>query len=306
MKLVMKTASTLFSLLLAGSIHAGPSTSATYTITTDSSDAGGSRASSVAYSHDGSAGGIGGISTAAAPVQTAKNGYIGQLYEVTAVQISATPTTVPEGGTRQLSATATLDDGSTLASLASSVSWSVVSGPIASIASSGLATAANVYQDTAATVQGSFFGASGTQGLTVLNTGSDDLGLYAGDGIDDPWQVQYFGQNNPQGAASFISDGSGLTNLFKFTAGLVPNDSTSRFVMNSSSVPNQSGQMSIVISPCLPDRIYTVKASPTLGSGAVWSDLTSFSTSDNGAERTITDLDATGARKFYRVEITKP
>lgn len=303
----MKTASAFALLpLLVGMLHAGPRTSTNYAITTDSNDGGGKRATSVNYTNDGSAGGVTGISSVASPAETAKSGYLGQLYEVTAVQVTATPTTLNEGSTRQLAAAATLDDGTMLASLASAVSWSVVSGPVTGISSSGLATAGHVYQDTAATVQGSYFGASSTLGLSILNTGNDDLGSYAGDGIDDPWQVQYFGQNNPHAAPGFVSDASGLTNLFKYTAGLVPNDSSSRFLLHNAPVPNQPGQMQIVISPRLSDRTYTIKASPTLGSGAVWSDLTSFSISDNGTERTITDLDATGPSKFYHVEITKP
>ena len=292
--------------LLAGVLHAGPQTSTRYSIIANSTDGGGKRTASVNYSNDGSMGGVTGISTVAAPAETAKSGYLGQLYEVTAVQVAANPTTMNEGSTQQLAATASLDDGTMLASLASAVSWSVVSGPITSISSSGLATAGHVYEDTAATVRGSFFGASSTLGLSILNTGNDDLGIYAGDGIDDPWQVQYFGQNNPNAAPGFVSDASGLTNLFKYTAGLVPNDSSSRFVLRNARAPDQPGQMQIVISPRLSDRTYKVKASPTLGSGAVWSDLASFSISDNGTERTITDLDATGASKFYHVEITKP
>jgi hypothetical protein len=302
----MKTASIFALLLVTSVLHAGPRTSANYAITTDSNDAGGRRATSVNYSNDGSAGGVTGIANVGSPAETAKSGYLGQLYEITAVQVAATPTTVNEGSTRQLAASATLDDATTLATLASSVAWSVVSGPVASISGSGLATAGHVYQDTAATVQGSYFGSSSTLGLTILNTGSDDLGIYAGDGIDDPWQVQYFGMNNPHAAPGFVSDASGLTNFFKFIAGLVPNDSSSRFLLNPVPVPNQPGQLSIVISPRFSDRTYTVKTSPTLGAGAVWSDLTSFSTSDNGTERTITDLDATGGSKFYHVEINKP
>ena len=47
-----------------------------------------------------------------------------------------------------------------------------------------------------------------------------------------------------------------------------------------------------------------MKATPT---DPTWVPLTSFTTSDNGTERTITDLGATGAgMKFYQVEITKP
>jgi hypothetical protein len=303
---MIKIASTTSLLLLAGMLHAGPRASTNYSITTDSNDSGGKRTASASYSNDGSVGGVTGLASGGAPAQTVKSGYLGQIYEVTAVQVNAVPATLNEAATRQLAATATLDDGTLLASLAGSVTWNVVGGPITGISSSGLATAGNVYQNTAATVQGSYFGASGTLGLTVLNVGGDDMGIYASDGIDDPWQVQYFGQNNPNAAPGFVSDGSGLTNLFKFTAGLTPNDATSRFLLQNTTVPNQPGQMQIVISPVLPDRTYTVKASPTLGSGTVWTELTNFTTSDNGAQRTVTDMSATGTSKFYRVEITKP
>ncbi len=302
---LMKIASSLFLLLCASALHAGPRTSASYSLTAESNDGGGQRAASVNYQNDGSAGGVSGISNAAAPAETAKSGYLGQLYEVTSLQVAAAPTTLNEAATSQFSATAMLDDGTILASIANALTWSVLNGPSITI-SGGLATAGHVYQDTAATVQGSYFGASSILNLTILNIGNDDLGRYAGDGIADSWQVQYFGQNNPNAAPGFVSDGSGLTNLFKFTAGLVPNDATSRFLLSNTTVPNQPGQMQIVISPMLLDRTYTVKASPTLGSGAVWSELTSFTTSDNGTQRTVTDMSATGTSKFYRVEITKP
>ena len=37
-----------------------------------------------------------------------------------------------------------------------------------------------------------------------------------------------------------------------------------------------------------------------------WLPLTSFTTVDSGTQRTVTDLPATGAAKFHRVEITLP
>lgn len=37
-----------------------------------------------------------------------------------------------------------------------------------------------------------------------------------------------------------------------------------------------------------------------------WLPLPSFTTADNGTQRTVTDLSATGGTKFYRVEITLP
>ena len=84
-----------------------------------------------------------------APAETAKSGYIGQLYEVAGLVVNATPvTTVNEGGTLQLSAAQLLDDATTLAVSGSSVAWSVASGPLTSISTTGLATASTVYQNT--------------------------------------------------------------------------------------------------------------------------------------------------------------
>ena len=105
-----------FSLIALGMpcalLHAGPRSSASYTVPADTVDAGGQRTTNAAYNHDGSLGGFMGISTVASPVQTNKAGYIGQLTEVTELQLAASPTTVDEGGTRQLSAWEALDDDS--------------------------------------------------------------------------------------------------------------------------------------------------------------------------------------------------
>ncbi len=286
---------------LALQLHAGPRTSVNYTIPADTTDTGGKRATSTSYTNDGSAGGVVGISTAAAPAETAKHGYIGQLTEVAALQLAATPTTVNETATRQLAATATLDDATTAVLLGSELNWNVVSGPITSINANGLATAATVYQDTAATVQGSYRGVNGTLGLAVVNVGMDDLGLYASDGLPDAWQVQFFGQNNPLAAPMADASGTGQNNLFKYTAGLVPTDPSSRLVANVG-----GGSLhTITITPRLSDRTYTVQFSTTLGVND-WQPLTGATVQDNGQTRTVTDPDGTSPRKFYRVKITKP
>ncbi len=133
---MIKIASTIFLLLLAGMLHAGPRTSTNYSITTDSNDGGGKRNASVSYSNDGSVGGVTGLANAVAPAQTVKSGYLGQIYEVTAVQVTAMPATLNEAATRQLAVTATLDDGSTLASLAGFVTWSP--SPVSAAAGSPL------------------------------------------------------------------------------------------------------------------------------------------------------------------------
>ncbi|MBL9132125.1 MAG: hypothetical protein JNG86_13060, partial [Verrucomicrobiaceae bacterium] len=130
--------------MLATVLHAAPRGSTSYSVPADSADSGGRRATSVSYTNHGSAGGITGVSSVPSPSETARAGYIGQLYEVTALQLAATPATVNEGATRQLGAVQLLDDLTTIAIPAGSITWSVQSGPLSGISAAGLATAATV------------------------------------------------------------------------------------------------------------------------------------------------------------------
>ena len=90
--------------------------------------------------------------------------------------------------------------------------------------------------------------------LYAFITGS--TGPYAADGIDDAWQVQYFGVNNPQAAdPNADPDGDGRKNLQEWIEGTVPTDATSRFAVRIQPVPGgQPGQMQVIFSPRLPDR----------------------------------------------------
>ena len=112
---------------------------------------------------------------------------------------------------------------------AASITWSIVSGPLTGINSNGLATAATVYQNTSATAQGVYAGDTGALNLTVLDTIPDNFGSYAGDGIGDDWQFQYFGLSNPNAAPLLDPDHDGHNNLFEFTAGIIPTDAASKF-----------------------------------------------------------------------------
>ena len=296
---------TFLLLLLGGAItlRADLRSSANYSVTTEVVSGAGNHATSASYSSDSNAASVTGVSTASP--DTAKNGYIGQLYEITGLVLSAATNPVNEGATDQLSAAQTLDDATFLNVAATSVSWSVLNGPLSGIDANGLATAATVYQDTLATAQG-VFGFTATVPLTVKNVNTDDFGAYAGDGIDDAWQVQYFGQPpNPLAGPNVDADGTGQTNLFKYVAGLNPLDPTSRFVLKIANVAGQPGQKNLIFSPRLVDRMYTVKAKLDLTSGS-YTALPNSSFSDNGQERTVTDFDGSGAEKFYDVEITKP
>ena len=294
--------------LLAGSAWAGPRTSANYTITTDTVDAGGKRSSSAAYTNDGSASLVVGISAVASPAETAKAGYVGQLFDVSGLVVNSAAPSVNETATLQLGAWQLLDDASFLAVPAPSVSWGVVSGPITGISAGGLATAGVVSQNTPASVQGVFGGYTGSLNLTVLDSIADNFGTYAGDGVGDDWQVQYFGQPpNANAGPNVDADGTGQTNLFKYVAGLNPLDPNSRFTVKIAAVPGQLGQQKLIFSPLVltGGRSYVVNYRTDLTSGT-WTALTGATQSDNGAERTVTDTSATGAKKFYRIEITKP
>ena len=287
-------------LVCSATVHADPRTSTNYTVPAESLDAGGKRTTSASYTNDGSAGGITGISTVAAPAQVAKSGYLGQLTEVTALQLTATPTTLDESATRQLSAVQLLDDDSLNMLLATDVTWSVQDGPLSGIDASGLATASTVYEDTAATAQGDYAGATGTLGLTVLDTIPDNFGSYAGDGLGDDWQNQYFGADNASAAPELDPDGDGQTNSFEFTAGLDPTDSNSLFTVQIAGDSEGSPQVSF--DPVVGGRTYIVKYKDSLDA-ATWETLQNTA-SDNGTERTITDTTAASAStRFYIVEI---
>ncbi len=302
----------LFLLILAvpSLACAGPRTSNNYAIPTDTLDAGGNHSASANYSSDSSSGLVAGVSSVATPVATAKHGYLGQLYEITGLALNSETAEFDEGTTLQLAAWHSLDDATYLALSASAVEWSTEGTfPLTVNDTTGLATATAVYQDTATTV-------SATQGvipnqltadldLTVLNTLPDNYGLYANDQLDDSWQYDYFGVDNPDAFPGKDPDADGQDNQFEFTAGIDPTDLLSRFLLRVEPVAGQATQKRLVFSPRFDDRTYDILTSTTLLVDS-WSALTGGTISDSGSERSVIDLNATEAKKFYRVQVTKP
>jgi|GEM_PF-3065333 len=130
------------------------------------------------------------------------------------------------------------------------------------------------------------------------------------DHIPDWWLQQYFGhptsQGNDHSRAGDDASGTGQNNLFKYVAGLDPTNAASRFLMRVEPVPGQPGHMNFIFSPRWNDRTYTPLFCTNLLGSPSWSALTSTNVSDNGTERTVTDPDATGDSKFYRIQITWP
>ena len=206
---------------MAPAALAGSRTSANYGIAADTADSGGQRATSASYTNDGSVGNVAGLSTVAAPVETAKSGYVGQLYEVTSLVISAPQNTVATGATLALAALQVLDDASTVNVNAASVTWSVLSGPIASISASGLATAGVVSQDTAAAVQGAFAGLTGTLNLTVTFTAAANFASWQ-QGVFTSGELSDASVSGPHAVYGV----DGYTNLVKYALGLDPKQNT--------------------------------------------------------------------------------
>ena len=302
----MKLHFTLLLLLTASLAVAGPRTSANYSILTDSIDAAGSRATSARYTNAASASSIAGISTIAAPAETAKTGYMGQLFEVAGLVLNSGAPGVNEAGTLQLAAWQLLDDATFLAVDAGAVNWGVVSGPVTGVSASGLATAGLTYQNTPATVQGTFGGFNGSLNFTVLDSIPDNFGTYAGDGLGDDWQVQYFGlPPNPAAGPLRDPDGDGQNNRYEWIAGLNPTDPASVFKLR---ISRSLQYPQLFFGPIVRGRTYTVTYGNNLFTLPPWPPLSAeFTAIVDEAGRTFLDTNAAAVvNRFYRIEITKP
>jgi hypothetical protein len=187
----------------------------------------------------------------------------------------------------------------------SEIIWTAPAWPLVDITASGSASAAAVYADTPATLNGSYLGVAGSGSVLVLDILPDNFGSYAGDGLDDSWQNQYFGLNNPDAGPLADPDGDSQINAFECTAGVIPTDPLSRFLLRIEPVAGQLAKKRLIFTPRLNDRTYTPLFSTTLKPDS-WQSLTNTEVNDNGTERAITDLDASQRTKFYRIQITAP
>lgn len=118
--------------------------------------------------------------------------------------------------------------------------------------------------------------------------------------------MQYFGARpNSLAGPAADPDGDRQDNAFEHSAGLVPTDPGSFFRLRVEAVPGQPGQKKLVFGPRFSDRTYVVKSCPDSPAG-VYLPLGNTIVTDEGQERMVTDLEASGPMRFYRVEVTKP
>lgn len=141
----------------------------TYHVQAQGLAAGGLTATTGVYRLDSTIGGLGGGTSGTNPVLVTKHGYWGQINNVLAIELNASPSNVFESGTSQLAGVGSLDDNTHTVLTGSDILWQVLSGSIASIDSNGLATAGSVASDLPATIKGYFLGATNLVVITILN-----------------------------------------------------------------------------------------------------------------------------------------
>lgn len=237
---------------------------------------------------------------------TALTGYAGQLKEpasavpdVVGIALRASPASIDENGSRQISADVRHADGSWTPLSGNLVTWSVESGPVSSVNSAGVATGSPVYTNTAAVVRGQYLTFSATLQLTVLDTLKDNFGSYAGDGLPDDWQIEHFGLNNPNAAPLADPDGDGFDNRFEYDACLDPADRFSTLHMFITGTFD--GPRYVSFFPFFDGCQYTLRASSDLMS---WSPVAG-PVSDNGNLRTIRDDTSLSNHRFYQLDVRR-
>jgi hypothetical protein len=289
------------SLFCVACLNAHMAAAVTYTQQATTVNAGGAHGASASYSQESCIGGISGITAVAAGGALTKAGYLGQIYDVSGIALTTTSTSLGESSSVQLGARETLDDGTYVALSTDSIIWSITWGPLTEISPSGLATADVVPCDSLAVVSGGYSVFNTTLDLTVRDIVPDNFGAYAGDDLGDDWQVQYFGEDNPQAAPRLDPDGDGQLNHFEFVVGLDPTDPSSLFTVQITG--NSKGSPQVIFDPVVAGRTYTVKYKDTLDA-STWDTLLNETTDNSGPERTITDnsVGLAGSR-FYIVEI---
>lgn len=236
----------------------------------------------------------------------AKGNYIGQLYDPVAVNVSAVPNTVDEGGARQLTAEADLDDGTVLDLPPVALIWGYTPPLVTQIdPNTGIATAGIVFQDTSTQVEATYQDVTGSLDLTILNTDADNFGSYGADGIDDDWQVAYFGEPpNALAAPGENPDGDPHDNAFEFLAGFSPVDATDflRLSVLGFAAPQA---LDLRVNRVIPGRTYTLlkAADPRLPFSPAAS---SFSVGSTETDKPVQDPAATEDKTFYQLHITRP
>lgn len=249
-------------------------------------------------------GDIAGVSVSSVP-DIARQGFVAQLYDVSRLLLRASPNPVDEASFSEGATVAMLDDGSILPLAPGDVHWSVSGWPLIAVDTGGTVQAGAVYADSSGRVRADRGGASGSVALVVLDVDPDNFGSYAADGIDDDWQVSYFGLDNTNAYPGMDPDDDEQDNEREIYAMTDPLSSTSALAFWIEAVPAVTDQCDILFSPCYSQRVYTLRACTDLVETGSWSAVTG-SIHDSNRVRRIRDANAGPPAKYYRLWISRP
>ena len=252
---------------------------------------------------------------ASSATYTLKPGFIGQLFEVVSLEVTAQDPVIDEGESSQLTASTVLDDDSVMRPEPAELAWTIVSGPVVSISVDGLATSGLVGVDRVATVRGGALGKQDETTISILDVLRDNYGPVAGDGIEDVWQISYFDQNfddELDGAEAALAapeanpDGDSFNNLFEWITGYDPLDSGEFFKF---SIVAQSGSTTtMTLSKVIAGTSYVILGSPNLepfGNGNQPVEIATLNPVVDGVEVIVQDSGATPNDRFYRIRMER-
>jgi hypothetical protein len=232
----------------------------------------------------------------------AKQGFAGQVYDISALKLSAVPPEVNENSTRRVLAAAVLDDETKLVFSGNDCVWNVNGWPLAAVSPDGLVSADSVWRTETGGVSAVCGSCTGVLSLVVYDVDSDNYSSYANDGLNDSWQVSFFGLNNSNAAPEADPDSDGGDNHYEWTVGTIPTDSTSRLLIKVRKIAGTPANADIVIDPAYSNRTYTIQKRAVL-CGGNWGNVQSVAKFTNGTEQTIRDLSVTNNPVFYRVQV---
>lgn len=292
----------LVAVLAPAALFADTRSSADYTILQDTLDSAGQRGTSASYAADQSVSAIGSIATAAGGL-TLRQGYTGLLLDVAGLSADIEPQPLAELAEGQLSAVLANDDGSFVPIPAQQVAWSVITGPIRNLTPEGLVTADRTYTTSAATIKATWQGYNNNVDFSITESVPDNFGIYTGDGVNDAWQVQWFGENNPLGVGGSDADGDGDPNALEWAAGVNPTNANDRFEFTLQSIT--ASVATLRFNKVIPGTQYKImKNASDLGAGA-WVLLQNLSFPALGTNVDTQDASIPGKRYFYRVDLIR-
>ena len=229
-----------------------------------------------------------------------KPDFCGSLVDPKALEITSPVTQLGEGQSVQLASRIRCDDGSYWSD-GVTAAWAVVSGPLLHTGG-GWVNAQPVYRSSNALVSASGAGLTGEASLLVLNTHLDNFGFYATDGVDDDWQVHYFGLDNPDGGRGADPDHDGQDNYYEFTAGTRPDSDSDAFELD---LRRLAGAIQVGFGPMTTGRTYRVERVTNLVT-EVWAGVTNLQPVAPETMVYLTDTQMVDNLQFYRVQIDHP